>query len=329
MRRTRAKALAAISALFLAACGGGGGGSAATDSSTGPAPSGFGTPITAPPPVVATPSPPTSAPPPAPPPAPPSAQGTSVFGSPVLHPMYASGARTAVDRPDDFQGEQFKVVYAVPRGGVDQQLDVTSRIPYSLAAVNRWLEAQIGRKVRFDTFQGDLDIAFVQLPKTDAEYSTPLKFFDIYIDVSHLERAGKNLLVFYDGPGEPPGVCGRANLGSVGQSRLQSLVYITNCWSTNTAATPDAQPNWNDFLPLHEIFHALGANHLPMIAQPADPTTEGYRRLVCDLMYTANDCTFDRWILDPYGLHYYSPSGFADGRANTYDSPFLTPPRPR
>lgn len=254
----------------------------------------------------------------------------------MQNPVYAMGARSLADRPDDFTGAQIHVIYAVPQGATDQQLDVTSRIPYSVAVANKWLQGQIGRKVRFDTYQGDLDVQFVQLPRTDAEYggTTGDKYFRIRDDLANLfvvPTATKNLLVFYDGTGTSSS-CGQSTqTANAAEGYQVSIQYMTGCWSKASAATPDSQPTFFDYEVMHEIFHGLGAGHTPQITQrPPQISSEEYYGLVCDLMYVyaENLCTAGRF-LDPLGRFYYNPAGFPDRRVNTYDSAFLTPPAPK
>lgn len=231
-------------------------------------------------------------------------------------------ARSLADRPDDYTGEQVKIIYAVPRGAADRQLDVTSKIPYSLSAANRWLESQIGRKVRFDTFNGDLDIQFVQLPKSDSEYLQVSKRLWIQEDMLHLLPPGKNTLVFYEGSN--PSACGESSTAAAAHHTGQfSVVYLVQCDST--APSPDSQPQWADYTAIHELFHAFGALHPPLLTESPPPNE--YYQLHCDLMYTpkANACLQGQY-LDPFRRFYYNPSGPVQGPVNTYHSPFLTPP---
>lgn len=240
-------------------------------------------------------------------------------------------SRSLVDRPDDFSGAQVHVIYAVPKGATDQQFDVTSRIPYSLSAVNKWLDTKLGRKVKFDTYKGDLDIQFIQLPKTDAEYGNddPGKFYSIEADTFPLQSAGKIYLVFYDGRATPQ-ACAQAYAPGP-----FAVVYMQgNCWQgAGPAASADAQPSAPDFLLMHELFHTLGAPHTPQLTseQRSQLGQTEYFNLACDLMYSPKDntCTFLGWFLDPYQKFYYSATGFADGHLNTYNSTFLTPAPPR
>ncbi|MGZ5271242.1 MAG: hypothetical protein ACXWC6_11540 [Ramlibacter sp.] len=247
-------------------------------------------------------------------------------------------SRSLVDRPDDFTGPRVHIFYAIPKDGTDQQLDLTSRIPFSIAAINRWLEGQIGRKVKFDTYHGDLDIQFVRLPRTDAEYTATgnNKFYELQTDIWHAtqpQKIDENWLVFYDGAGTAQ-ECGRSTLPSSSVYTAQfSAVFLKGstpkypCWS-DTATSADAPATLDDKLAMHEMFHAFGATHPPFAT--ATPGTEDFYKQECDLMYPfgTTECA-GRMVLDPFRQFYYNPAGFADGRANTFDSPFLTPPPSR
>ncbi|MGZ3638411.1 MAG: hypothetical protein ACXVCX_11315 [Ktedonobacterales bacterium] len=252
-------------------------------------------------------------------------------------PTYAMSNRSLEDRPDDYQGAQVHVIYAVPKGGVDRQFDLANKIPYSLAAMNNWLQGQIGRKVKLDTYKGDIDITFVQLPRTDAEYASSTgtdKAFAIRSDMARFETAGKNLLVFYDGPGTSTS-CGESTIPFSGSQRFDvqfSLVYGEGCWihpSTPTAPTPTSTPSFSDNIAMHEMFHAFGALHPPQVtsAQTLELTQQEVLSIECDLMYVIfqNLCVAGKY-LDPARRFYYNPAGFTDGRVNTYDSLFLTRP---
>ena len=78
--------------------------------------------------------------------------------------------RSTVDRADDFVGLQVHVIYAVPSDGIDRAFDTSGGIESSTASYQTWLAGQTGgRALRFDTYQGSLDITFQRLPRPDAE----------------------------------------------------------------------------------------------------------------------------------------------------------------
>ena len=81
------------------------------------------------------------------------------------------GERSFEDRPDDQPGMyQVHMLYVLPAGAADRQRDLDGRINQSVEAANNWLFTQSGgSKLRFDTYQGQLDITFVQIDMTSAE----------------------------------------------------------------------------------------------------------------------------------------------------------------
>jgi hypothetical protein len=83
----------------------------------------------------------------------------------------ASSARSTADRTDDFPGYQIHVMYVLPSDGTDANLDTNGAIASSVAAAQKWFVAQTRgtRRLRFDTSNGQLDISFLRLARTDAE----------------------------------------------------------------------------------------------------------------------------------------------------------------
>jgi hypothetical protein len=81
--------------------------------------------------------------------------------------------RVTVDRPDDVAGAQVKIMYVLPSDGRDRQLDQNGALATSVESWARWIErASGGQRVRLDTYQGALDIAFYRLPRTDADITS-------------------------------------------------------------------------------------------------------------------------------------------------------------
>ena len=52
--------------------------------------------------------------------------------------------RSTTDRPDDLQGPQVHVIYAVPSDQPDRSFDVDGTIDGSIAAIQSWLRGQTG-----------------------------------------------------------------------------------------------------------------------------------------------------------------------------------------
>jgi len=82
------------------------------------------------------------------------------------------GERSYKDRPDDLPGlYQVHLFYILPADATDQNRDLDGKINQTIEVVNEWfVEQSGGSKIRFDTYQGQLDITFVQLDMTNAQF---------------------------------------------------------------------------------------------------------------------------------------------------------------
>jgi hypothetical protein len=80
--------------------------------------------------------------------------------------------RSTVDRPDDTTGSQVHVMYVLPVDGVDRRFDSDGTIAGAVRWARDWFVNQTGgaRRVRFDTFLGEVDITFLRTNRSDAEY---------------------------------------------------------------------------------------------------------------------------------------------------------------
>jgi hypothetical protein len=173
--------------------------------------------------------------------------------------------RSPVDRVDDVSGYQVKVVYALPSDGVDRALDTNGGLAGSVAVWQQWLVEQAGRGLRLDQYQGQLDIQFVRLSRTDAQ----LRSHGVYLrDQLEYELAGAGLLVpnkiyamYYDGSTDvgcggapwPPDLFGQVTALYLGGAPPGA----PSCGS-NPFARPPAEPGYLEFAMLHEVLHALG-----------------------------------------------------------------------
>ncbi len=162
--------------------------------------------------------------------------------------------RTSVDRPDQSSLLQVKALYVVPSDGLDRQLDVNGRIATSVESVQRWFEAQGGKRLRFDTFDGSLDVAFLRLTSTTAQIealASPLGALRDALVAAGFTDPKKSYVMFYEG--QQPGVCGSAY-----RPGRQAGIYLhtPNCDEIGMSLT---SPRWMDYTVIHEIFHNLGA----------------------------------------------------------------------
>lgn len=80
--------------------------------------------------------------------------------------------RSTVDRPDDRTDRaQIKVIYVVPSFSTDRKRDTSGEIARAAFAANEfWARQNGGFGLRFDTFQGALDVGFMTLQSSMADW---------------------------------------------------------------------------------------------------------------------------------------------------------------
>ena len=241
--------------------------------------------------------------------------------------------RTTSDRPDDVAGPQIHVIYALPSDGIDRSLDQDGTLDNSVASWNAWLAAQTrSRNFRLDISNGLLDITFVRLPETDAQFDAN----GVYIR-DELERQlhalgfnqpQKIYLVYYDGRSSascgagpwPPDLPG--NVAAMYLHGLYSgpVPCDTNPWGSI------GHPGYLEFASIHEVLHTLG--FVPKCAP--HHTRQGHvSDSPSDLMW-AGDAPWRPSTLDVGHDDYYE--AHIPGCPDLSDSPYLmpvhSPPRP-
>ena len=196
----------------------------------------------------------------------------ALAGLAVLGPSAAKGGlfgslpRSTVDRPDDRSGLQVHVIYAVPSDGVDRAFDTSGGIESSTASYQTWMAGQTGGRVlRFDTFQGSLDITFQRLPRPDAEYVARGRgardLIEQDLRTSGLVTWQKVYPVYYDGANDL--TCGGASWppalpGTVSAFYLRSVIPgLIPCFASGFA-DPGEPPRYTEFAVLHDFMHDLG-----------------------------------------------------------------------
>ena len=89
----------------------------------------------------------------------------------ALERFSAQRERSTSNRPDDFEGPMVRVVYAVPSFATDRGRDTSGEIAEYLFVMNEWIASQNGGfGVRFDTFEGALDIGYAEPDFTVEEW---------------------------------------------------------------------------------------------------------------------------------------------------------------
>jgi len=205
---------------------------------------------------------------------------------------------SSFDRPDDSDLFQIHFIYAIPSDGTDRFRDVNGEIELSANAANFWLSEQTGgSKLRYDTYQGKLDITFLKLPYSSQDLqllgNQVVSGFDQIIRDSGFDTSHKIYFFYYDGlielpRGEP--ACGVAIRGPEdwGVTGTLYLRGYSGDLEDLTCPNPTRTENladWLELVMLHEIFHVLGAS--PSCA----PNTVGAH--VDDTSYDIMSATFD------------------------------------
>lgn len=245
---------------------------------------------------------------------------------------------TSTDQVDEVRDEQIHVVYAVPKGETARTQELYPKIANSIAAWQRWLYAETnGHVVKFDTYQGALDITYVELPRTDKDYAkwNKYKVVEIAKDLDGILKelpSNKKYMVYLEG-GRPYDneywACGDTQLDS--NVMVQYLLAPT-CFDGKDFAIVDAEPRYLDYVMIHELVHAEGGvakdapyeifyhlNSKAYVVKDGVPTEE----LVGedDLMSYSADF-YGRKSLDRHRQSYYDPSGSITG-ANFANSKLL------
>jgi hypothetical protein len=191
------------------------------------------------------------------------------------------GGRSLIDRPDVVEGSKLHVIYFAPSDAHDNQLDTNGVLEGSVGSMQTFLQADIGRGLRFDTYvdrgTSKLDISFVRGELTTQEYAEtdhPDGAFGAVTD--ELEHRGwtagaavKRYLVYYEGPAESSGICGTAYVNIAGGFAQWSVVWLgaSQACGARDFGTPETGGGMNEAIALHENFHNEGMVPLEAIHQ--------------------------------------------------------------
>ena len=227
--------------------------------------------------------------------------------------------RSGVDRPDDVTGPQVHVIYVKPRGAVDRGLDIGLAIPNSVASFQGWLRRATGLQIRFDRYDGVLDVSFFELSRSDSEMRSLGPWIVTEIE-SQLAMAGqirldKRYLVYYDGGSTS--VCGGAAWPPKVSGQTAAM-YLGACDGGPLAAQPDAAPGYWEFAALHDLIHTLGvvSSDAPHQGSPAHVPEPN------DLMYGGGTAPWEPTTVD-VGNDDYFASNLNGGLANLAENPFV------
>lgn len=223
------------------------------------------------------------------------ASSTTTSTSAVV-PLPSEG-RSTVDRPDDDPvAPRIQVLYLTPSDGPDDGLDTDGTIAGSIESSQGWLDDQIGRRLRFDTYQGELDIVFHRLPRTGDEYFAEGVFIRDAIEADLIadgfDKESTIYAGFYAGPAED---CASAfNPETLpGTTVVSYWAHVRGgealCVPDDFRSAGDPPGTW-ELGTIHELFHALGA-----VATCAPNHFEGHvGDFPYDLMYRGDE----PWVPD-------------------------------
>ncbi len=190
---------------------------------------------------------------------------------PTFGPDIPVTERAYADRPDDHPDQyQFHVLYVLPAEANDRQIDLDGTAARSVEAINKWFSEQSGGStLRFDTYQGQLDVTFVQLEITNKEFlSNTVKTYDSNIfNRDYLEHTLNKMRIFHPGKiyiafldiSTAPNACADASHFPDLPGRLAGLYEIANSGGYQCANEAYGEGNpAGDLIMIHEAIHTLG-----------------------------------------------------------------------
>ncbi|MEX0673724.1 MAG: PASTA domain-containing protein [Gaiellaceae bacterium] len=247
--------------------------------------------------------------------------GVAVAAMAFAAPAGAALPRATEDRPDEAFGSQVHFVYAVPAEGADRALDTSGAIGRSVDSFVRWLAGETGGPtLRVDTFGGELDVTFVRLEETDAQFAARGAYVVTAIE-AELERRGflgkpsRIHAVYYDGSSTY--ACGGAFWPPLLLGKVVAM-YLRGLGGLCSLPVGESLGYW-EFAMLHDIFHGLGAA----------PTCAPHHTLSGHVSDSPNDLMWSGdqpWQLPPR-LDIGRDDYWGHGRSDCLDvsgSPYLT-----
>jgi hypothetical protein len=195
--------------------------------------------------------------------------------------------RSLVDRPDDFVGYQIHLVHVAIKDSVDSKWDVAGKIDSWIQESQNWLDRQIGRKLLFDTYQGNFDITHMSSGYSREELCNlkceGLQKLEKEYVLQNPSYNGSKTVVFVLNEDLDKGYCGWAD--SPGNFAVLSL-GSPRCDDQNASKTYGLA--WPGISLLHELFHTYGIEHKCfdssdlMIGSPECPNNRAFKLVTLD-----------------------------------------------
>jgi len=173
----------------------------------------------------------------------------------------ATVERSIVDRPDEVSGFQIHLVYVVPKDGNDEKRDLNGQIDQWVAESQTWLQRTISHQLIFDTFQGHVDVTFLQSKYTIAElcHDNCDALYKLADEIKAQDpnlSAGKTLYFNFSEILDPS-YCGWAN----GFGNL-SLGFSKGSICDNAKTASKTGIAWPTATMVHELLHTFGVSHV-------------------------------------------------------------------
>ena len=203
--------------------------------------------------------------------------------------------------PDDKKGHQIQVVYVETQSSVGSKYHTSGRVAQYVSQIQLWLKSKTGKELIFDTYQGQLDIAYLKYEgNIDMKNDEDLVRMYQKLNPTNNVGADKNLAFIIDQKL-------RTDEGSCGWAALSGGYSVTLLnWD---GCMDEDEPGIAEFSGLnsiastilHEILHSYGVGHA------CDSTTTS------DLMHGEPECAAAgikvdytrKTTFDSSGLNYY------------------------
>lgn len=280
------------------------------------------------------------------------ATATTAVATATLASAAPPPARATADRPDETGPYSVHVIYMVAQDAKDRALDTAPSTRTAFDSMQRWLTAAAdGRRWRFDTHKGALDVTFLRATEPTAAYDDLSDIEDELISRGFDQNATKKrYLVLFDGAAESR-ACGEAIYPIYGASSQAGVatgprlggstaaIYLRSdprCKIDNRGTA--AKPGHFQAVVLHELVHlegvvsqtsphrcnetVLGAHVCavgPLVFQPEAAALDPERR---DVMFPAPNVPLSEKTLDAGNDDYYRTVP-RPGMVNLEDSAYL------
>jgi len=237
-------------------------------------------------------------------------------------PTACDGGRSPADRPDEVDGFQVHLVYALAADSEDRESDITGDVARAVGDANEWLTGQTGgSRFRFDTCGGgEVDVSFARLGATESFY-VAARAWRLDVMARDLAAVGfddpdKIYAVWWGGKGAH---CGGE---APGESEPGAVVwlYARDLIGDDCQLLGGSPTSHVGLALIHEIIHALG-----MVARCAPHTSDEDPSHVtepADLMNN-DDAAVEDVVLDRGRDDYYDHD--IVGCPDLADSVFIDP----